>query len=333
MEPTSWLDHDLRPTRGPRRPDASPTEGVLGRVDRVERWRSRLADTPASLESDVRTGLGLDEFTLEYQPRHELARGRVTAVEALLRWRRGHRSHMSPEVYLGALSDASVMDQLGRWVLHNALLQVARWEQNRPADVPAIGISVNVTPAEVVGDGFIDRVALALVAADVAPELVQLEVAARSAGVIDATVVERLRALATLGVGFALDGVDPSYGRDGLLVAGGGVNISRQWIRVVASDPRAATAIAELISRVHDAGLTVCAIGVETRAQAAVLTEMGCDHAQGFLFSEPVPPSELGWQADERQGGGLASAAPPTASPLGPSGLPERRGTPRRRPS
>lgn len=337
MEGLSWID--CASSSGERsRASTSARAGIDARADRVERWRHRLADTPTSLESDVRTGLGHDEFTLVYQPRHELDRGEVPVVEALLRWRRHHRARMSPEVFLGAVADAAVREQLSRWVIEHAILQAATWDASRPSDAGAVGVSINVTSEDVLRDDFIGFVALSTEAAGIAPGLVQIEVPARAVPPAEPVLATRLGSLIRLGVGVVVDGVDPWYGTDGFLLPCAGVNLARQWVRALGTDPTVTDAIGQLVERAHADGVLVGAIGVETRAQAGTLAALGCDLAQGFLFSEPVPPSELGWRVeavDERRptagAGGCDGDADGGPRDRCPSDLPQRGASPARR--
>lgn len=316
---------------------------VPGRADRAERWRRRLADTPASLEEDIRTGLRLDEFSLVYQPRHELHGGRVAAVEALLRWRREGRAGMSPEVFLGAVADTAVRDQLIRWVLHHAVLQAARWEAHRPADASPVGVSINVGPEDVLREDFIGLVALAAESVRTTSGLVQIEVGGRATLPADPALAARLQALARLDVSVVLDGVDPWYGSDGFFLPCRGVNIARRWVRSVGTDSGVTDAVGRLVERAHASGIRACAIGVESRAQARALDALGCDLAQGFLFSEPVPPSELGWHVEDaprrrppassgREGAGRRHGdAVGAATDRAAAGLPRRGSSPTRR--
>jgi EAL domain-containing protein (putative c-di-GMP-specific phosphodiesterase class I) len=306
--------------------DQPPATGVDGDVGRFERAPRHRADAPPTLETDARIGLDNDEFHLLYQVRVDPRTEDVHGAEALLRWRDQYRGTMTPGLFLPALADTAVMGQLGRWVLAQACLQATRWEARRPPSRPRIVVSVNATATQAVHRGFIDFVAAALEVSGIDPSLLQLEVGLRADDTDDPVLHDRLESLRALGVGVALDGVEPSFGRDGFLPCGG-VNLARRALRNLTPGSKAADAIAGLVERAHAADRWVCAVGVETREQADVLAAVGCDLAQGFLYSEPVAASELGWQAPAVAAVATPQEARPSSSKTSMTGsgpLPKR---------
>lgn len=278
--------------------------------------RARLrANEPPTLEADARLGLDRNEFHLLYQVRVEPATEDVCGVEALLRWRDTYRGTMAPGLFLPALADTQVMGRLGRWVLSQACIQAARWESRRPADRPRIVVAVNATAVQALHDGFVEFVGNAVAISRIDPTLLQLEVGARSSELDEELLHERLDALRDLGVVVALDAVDPRCGADGNFPPSHGLNLARRWVRSVVTDRRVATQVDDFVRRAHDAGRWVCAVGVETSAQAEALAALGCDTLQGFRFGEPVAASELGWQVPST---GPAIGGP-AAAPRDPS--------------
>lgn len=291
--------------------------------------RRHALDGPPTLERDAMQGLERDEFSLLYQPRLDPRTEEVRGVEALLRWRDAYRGQMQPDLFLPPLVQTEVMSRLGQFVLTQACMQAARWERRRPAGHRPIVVAVNVSIAELMRDGFVDYVAAAVEAGGVEPPLLQFEVDSRAAADAPSTLVDRLAGLQALGVSVALDAVAPTVGTDGFLPCRA-VNLARRWVRSVDTDARVADQVAALVTRAHAHRLLVGAVGVEKPSQAEALVAAGCDIVQGFLYSEPVPAAELGWQQSQPQPGGPRPA--PTTDPVARTAsgqLPRRRRPPK----
>jgi len=262
---------------------------------RMLRSRGRLSETFADVEADVRAALGHGEFLLLYQPRFSLRTQDVVAIEALLRWRDPTLGMLSPPAFLPRIAHTSVMAPLGRWVLHQACLEAAHWEAQRPAGETPIVVSVNVAAREIIEPSFVGTVLEIIDEMRLAPHLLQLEVDAADSLRGESSVASRLDLLRDRGVRVAIDGASPALGLGGGRLDVDSVHLHRQWVRGVGIDPSLTDSIAALVERVHRAGGEVCAMGVEDQRQADALAAMGCDQAQGFLLCDPLLPDALGW--------------------------------------
>ena len=273
------------------------------RASRFERWRTRLADTPETLAADAQVGLEGDDFYLLYQPRVSTSDGEVRAVEALLRWNGGERGAMKPGSFLPTLADTSVMGPLGRWVLAEACVQAEEWEATRHPESPPVAIAVNLTIAELQDPARRHEVREAVTSGPVPPPI-EVEVDLDHALTIDPAVGRFLDDLRRDGVPVALDGVAPTLVTEELPLPCDWLNLGRRLVRVVDADPACAELVGGLVRWAEERSVAVTAIGVERQEQADILTDLGCARLQGYLYSEPVPGTELGWVE-----------GPPTAGP------------------
>jgi EAL domain-containing protein (putative c-di-GMP-specific phosphodiesterase class I) len=278
-----------------------PDRDPMARRLRLQDSRGRLSDTVADIEAEVVKGLGLGQFSLLYQPRVSLRSGDVIAIEALLRWRDSSRGLLGPKAFLPLVAQTSAMVALGQWVLDEACGEAARWEVERPAGVAPVMVSVNVAAEEVLESGFLAGVHLVLQERALPPTMLQLELDASDPLRAETLVSTRLQILRDEGVRLAIDGASPQLGIGSAGIDADNVHLQRRWVRNVVGDAAVASGVAALVERVHRSGGKVCATGVETREQADVLTSLGCDHAQGYLFCDPVPSDDLGWLDPEPQ--------------------------------
>ena len=272
-----------------------PDRDPMARRLRLQDSRGRLSDTVADIETEVVKALGLGQFSLVYQPRVSLLNGEVVAIEALLRWRDSSRGLLGPKAFLPLVAQTSAMVALGEWVLEDACAEAARWELERPAGSAPVLLSVNVAAEQVLEPAFVEGVRLVLQEHALPTRMLQLEVDASDPLRSETLVSTRLQLLRDEGVRLAIDGASPQLGIGSVAIDADSVHLQRRWVRGIAADAGVAAGVAGLVDRVHRSDGKVCATGVETREQADVLASLGCDHAQGYLFCDPVPADELGW--------------------------------------
>jgi EAL domain-containing protein (putative c-di-GMP-specific phosphodiesterase class I) len=285
----------LFPTPERRRPSKSLDADPFASRLRLHNSRGRLDDPLSEVEADVVAALGLGQFHLLYQPRVALRSQEVVAIEALLRWRDASRGLLNPNAFLPTVAQTSAMAALGRWILGEATAEAARWEHERPAGSRPVIVSVNVEGREVLEPGFEDNVLAILEANQLPAAMVQLELDASDPLRSESLVSMRLQSLRARGVRIAIDGATPQLGAGSVTIEADSVHLQRRWVRGIGGDASLSGAVAELVERVHRSGGAVCALGVETRREAETLAAMGCDHAQGFLFCDPVESAALGW--------------------------------------
>ena len=242
------------------------------------------------IRSDLIRALDREQLRVYYQPIFDLAPGRITAFEALLRWQHPVRGLISPDVFIPLAEETGAIIQIGDWVLDQACRQLAAW--HRIPRCQRLSVNVNLSATQLHEPGLSARTLATITGAGVDPADVWLEVTEHSAVRTDVT--ELATALRRAGVHFSLDDFGISYSNLGHLTRFPVecLKIDRSFVRgLVDSEPdhgivRAVLAIAGSL------GLKVVAEGIETVEQRKELLRLGCRSGQGFLFSRPVPPAE-----------------------------------------
>jgi diguanylate cyclase (GGDEF)-like protein len=240
------------------------------------------------LEVGLRHALVRDEFVLHYQPRIDIASGRLIGLEVLLRWQHSRFGLLPPERFLSILEGSGLIHSAGEWVIATACRQLAAWQ--RQFDLPDLSIAINLSPQQLMHRRIVDTIAESLANTALDPGCIELEIG-------DADIVRKrdnerqtLQALRKLGVRLSLDhfgtrdlsfeslddGFIDSFVLDQSLIVDVVDNRSHQ--RIV----RAAIAMAQGLD------IEVAAEGVETLTQLEFLKSCNCDLAQGFLISHPM---------------------------------------------
>jgi diguanylate cyclase (GGDEF)-like protein len=244
-----------------------------------------------SIQHDIRRAIDNDELRLVYQPQIDLRTGRTTTVEALLRWQHPTRGLLAPTEFLPAVEHTALMGSLTEWVLARAAADCAAWTAGGRDWVVAVNVSArNLHEAD-----FASTVARLARQAGVRPAQLQLEVTETALPVDPAAAATTLGTLAAHGFSTGLDDFGVGYASLSHLrsLALTEVKIDRVFVAGVADEGEDREVVAALIQLAHGLGLTVCAEGVETAEAADWLRRAGCDRAQGYFFSRPVPWTDL----------------------------------------
>jgi len=244
-----------------------------------------------SLEDSLRKALDRQELTLHYQPCLQLATGRVTGVEALLRWLRPELGVMSPKDFMALADFTGVMLSVGPWVLETACQQAREWQRRGSR---GLRLMVNLSAHELQQDDLVVHVEKALAASGLSPDALHLEIPEGYAMQDLARTIETLRALRSVGVHLAIDGFGTGFTSLAHLrqLPVDTLKIDLSFVRGATTDADDASVVTAVIAVAHSLGLGVVAQGVETEAQVALLRSLGCDEVQGYLWSPPVPPAE-----------------------------------------
>jgi len=244
-----------------------------------------------ALLTDLRGAIAGGELALHYQPKVELATGRVRRVEALVRWQHPRRGLLPPAQFIPLAEQSGLMGPLTLWVLGEALRQCARWRQAGLA----LGVNVNLSMANLHDPALPEAIAGLLQAHGVSPADLRLEVT-ESAMAADMTrTIATLECLATLGVHIAVDDYGTGYSSLAYLkrLPVDELKIDKGFVRHLATDETDATIVRSTIGLGHNLGLRVVAEGVEDHATLELLRVMGADAVQGYYVSRPLPPDDL----------------------------------------
>ncbi|KXB29863.1 diguanylate cyclase [Dechloromonas denitrificans] len=244
------------------------------------------------MESNLRRALIQEEFTLFYQPLVSLQSGLVIGVEALIRWQHPDLGMIMPDRFIHVAEETGLINQIGDWVLCEACRQAQRWVK---AGLPPLIMAVNVAPVQFRQAGFVEVVAGALAASGLEASRLELEVTERTV-MHDADInLGTLSALHRMGVELSLDDFGTGYSSLAYLkrFPVGKLKIDRSFINDLETDADDQAIASTIVSMGRNLRLTVLAEGVETIEQLALLRKMGCDMAQGYHFSRPLPAEQI----------------------------------------
>jgi len=235
------------------------------------------------LDHAMRQALVSGRFRLHYQPQVDLRDGRLVGAEALIRWRDPELGEMPPATFIPVAEDTGFIVAIGDWVLSQAVRQATLWHE-RGLSVP---IAVNVSALQFQQAQFVERVMQVLAVSGLPPALLELELT-ESILVHDAQeALQRLHALAQLGVRLSIDDFGTGYSSLAYLKRFpiGTLKIDRSFIKGLPGDDSDAGIVRAIIQMARALGKTVIAEGVETEAQRQFLLDIGCDQFQGWLYA------------------------------------------------
>jgi diguanylate cyclase (GGDEF)-like protein/PAS domain S-box-containing protein len=241
------------------------------------------------LEASLRRAIEKDEFVLHYQPKVELSSGRITGVEALIRWNRPGAGLVSPTDFIPMLEETGLIARVGRWVIATACRQIGLWLRSAAGPVQ---VSVNVAGRQMVECDLYDDVVKALRENDIPAYLLELELTESTLMANTDRTVTCLKQLKALGVRISIDDFGTGYSSLAYLrrFPIDRLKIDMSFIRDVTSNPDDAAIVLAIIHMAHRLNLDTVAEGVETEAQVAYLRRHCCGHIQGFYFSAAIAP-------------------------------------------
>ncbi len=244
------------------------------------------------LESDMRGALKDGQFVVYYQPKVDMASGKVTGSEALVRWNHPERGLVPPVRFIPLAEETGFVVQLGEWVLRESCRQTLAWEK---AGGAAMRVAVNVSRRQFREPGFVKMVRSALEEEGFAPERLDLEVTESLMTTDTDMAVEILRELRELGVHLAMDDFGTGYSSLQYLTRFpiDCLKIDRSFVCKLTESREDRAVITSILAMARGMGLSVVAEGVETQDQWRFLEVQGCDEVQGFLVSEPLPADEF----------------------------------------
>jgi len=253
-----------------------------------------------------------DQFVLHYQPKVDLLTGGVHAVEALVRWQHPTRGLLYPDSFIALVEVSGLMRAMTRLVLEIALDQAALWQ----AQGRHLTIAVNLSASSLVDAGLPDEVFAMLAARGVPPGALQLEITE------DFLMADHDRARSILtrlrdgGVQISIDDYGTGYSSLSRLreMPIDELKLDQSFVFPMADDACAAALVASTIALAHSLGLRMVAEGVETGVVYAELKRLGCDQAQGFLMSRPVPAATLDHWLRNRRAFDESPHSPPRLS-------------------
>ena len=266
--------------------------------------RNRIALFDESMQTSVNNRMDMEnalygaverrELRLYQQPIVEIATGRISGFEALIRWRRDDGTLVPPADFVPIAEETGLINTIGSWALFEALTQLRRWLDDGIVEETTT-ISVNVSPRQIADPQFANVVQEALTRSGVPSSMLWLEVTESmmlSEPELARTTLRRIRAM---GVRLALDDFGTGYSSLSLLQRFPlqRIKIDRAFIQGVADRANDRSLVRTIVAMGSSMGLDVVAEGVENIHQLRVLRDIGCDKAQGYLISHPIPPDAM----------------------------------------
>jgi diguanylate cyclase (GGDEF)-like protein/PAS domain S-box-containing protein len=244
------------------------------------------------LELALREALDGAQFELHYQPKLDLNTGRISGVEALLRWRRPGFGLVYPAEFVPVMEDTGMVVRVGAWIIDEACRQIAAWNAQGVRDVR---VAVNVSSRQFVEGDLEGDIRNALARHDVDPGFLELELTESALMSNAEHTIQVLGSLRALGIRIAIDDFGTGYSSLAYLKRFpiDKLKIDIAFVRDITTNPDDAAIALAIISMAHSLHMQVIAEGVESRAQMALLRRHRCDEIQGFHFARALPPAEL----------------------------------------
>jgi diguanylate cyclase (GGDEF)-like protein len=243
------------------------------------------------LGTSLRRALEREEFVLVYQPQIHVSSGRITGVEALIRW---HSSSglILPSQFIPFAEETGLIEPIGRWVLHTACEQLATW---LAAGLPPVRMAVNLSPRQLASADLVAQVQAALDASQIPPQLLELEITEGALMAHGAAATEILTALRELGIGLAIDDFGTGYSSLAYLrhFPVELLKIDQSFMRGVPEEVSAVEIASAIVVMAHTLRMRVIAEGVENLQQWTFLQDIGCDYAQGWYLGRPMSAVDM----------------------------------------
>jgi PAS domain S-box-containing protein/diguanylate cyclase (GGDEF)-like protein len=253
------------------------------------------------LENKLRRALEKDEFVLHYQPKIDLVSGRISGLEALMRWNDPETGLVPPAQFIPLLEETGMILEAGRWAIRQAMVHYRGWHAQ---GLHPPRIAVNVSPIQLQQKHFVEVIRDVIEASMPALHGLDLEITESVLMENVSDNVAKLRTLREMGVSIAIDDFGTGYSSLGYLakLPVNALKIDRSFIVRMVDDPDSMSIVSTIISLAHSLSLKVIAEGVDSGEQQKVLRLLRCDEIQGYLVSKPLPAADVVIMLQEQTG-------------------------------
>jgi EAL domain-containing protein (putative c-di-GMP-specific phosphodiesterase class I) len=245
-----------------------------------------------SLEASLRRALERDELVLHYQPRVEIASGRIVGVEALVRWEHPELGRISPVEFIPLAEETGLIVPIGEWILERACAQNRLWQQ---AGLAPIRMAVNLSSVQFRQRGLYETVTRILGATKLDPRWLELELTESLLIRDSESAIDIVKRFKSLGVHLSIDDFGTGYSSLSYLkrLPIDALKIDQSFVREMTSSQSDAALVTAIILMGQSLRLRVVAEGVETKSQLGLLRVLCCDEIQGYLVSRPVGADDM----------------------------------------
>ena len=285
--------------------DGSSFEEVLDRAEfalsmnkningSIDRYTPQMHDSiveESLLEKQLADGVMNGQLELYYQPKIALDTGRIVGMEALIRWQHPDGHLIAPSVFVPIAERSMLITQITRYVLDEACRQTKLWQK---LGLPEIVVSVNMSSTDFYQDNICSMVQRALKHNELDPKYLEIELTESLAIKDIEGTVARMNALREAGIGIAMDDFGTGYSSLSYIqmLPFTVVKLDRSFVVQMEQDPVIEEIVDSVVRIAKTKGIHTIAEGVETKMQAQMLREFGCEQVQGFLFGKPMPAKE-----------------------------------------
>jgi predicted signal transduction protein with EAL and GGDEF domain len=244
-----------------------------------------------TLEAELALALERCEFELFYQPQVNLVDGSLIGAEALIRWRHPTRGLVPPGVFIPVVNGSALSDGVASFVLETACRQARQWELAGHA----VRVGVNLSPSQLHSADLAGAVAASLAATGLSPGLLELEVTEDILLHDEKSVLDTFQRIQALGVSIVFDDFGTGYASLSYLKKFplDGLKIDRSFVLDLLTDADDAAIVGSTVNLSRQLGLAVIAEGIENRATADLLLQLGCEQGQGYYFGKPMPAADF----------------------------------------
>jgi diguanylate cyclase (GGDEF)-like protein/PAS domain S-box-containing protein len=245
-----------------------------------------------SIENALRKALQKDEFKLYYQPQVDLITKEVVGAEALIRWHKNHSELVPPDQFIGIAEESGLIISIGEWVLYTACKAAVQWNLGRA--IP-FTVSINLSTRQFIHNDLFNTVMNVLAETGCKPEWVKLEITESLLLEDNEAIQSVLQAFHNYGLNISIDDFGTGYSALSYLnrFPISQLKIDRSFIKDITTNPERGLIVQAIVSMARSLRKGLIAEGVETEEQAQYLAEIGCPHAQGYLFGKPVPFEQM----------------------------------------
>jgi diguanylate cyclase (GGDEF)-like protein len=240
-----------------------------------------------SIEVDLRRAIANRELTLNYQPIIEAATGRISSVEALVRWHSEAHGHVSPEIFVGIAEETGLMAGLGHFIIEQAIADSQRW--------PHLTTAINISPAQLRTSTIVKELVSATKRFGVSPQMITIEITETLLMANDERTLRLLNQLKEHGFSLALDDFGTGYSSLAYIrdFPFDRLKIDRRFIKGVDQDPQALAIVEGVVNFGRILGHEIIAEGIETEQEMQAMQRAGCTHLQGYVFSKPLSADHI----------------------------------------
>lgn len=274
--------------------DAAMYQSKLEKHSKVYFYQPKLAkhaSTFISIESDLRKAIENNEFEFHYQPKVSLPDKSIVGVEALARWKHPTRGMVPPDQFIPVAEETGLILPIGELLFSNMLDDMAQWQQHG-INIP---VAINISGRQFIDTKFCESLEQKLANFPLPTNQLQVEITEQVfLRNLDETVA-KLRRIKNHGVTIAIDDFGTGYSSLNYIkmLPIDTIKIDRSFVVGASEDPKDLAVLKAIASLCHGLSLEMIAEGIETEAQQQLIQDIGCYHAQGFLFHRPMPASDI----------------------------------------